>query len=151
MNTLTMESLLLLPVDDAAYDFDLCVTMLQAAMSANCVGQAPAFWTLVQLMVELQTRHVLSDVSFKEAWTRTQCDEGEIAYHTYVSKAAAKLAELVVDYTHLDQREIRHHTNEIHRFLGGLSGLAYQKIKRVVATNTTTSQHSQTPRPNDIA
>jgi hypothetical protein len=152
MNTPALESLLLSDTGDSLYEFDICTAMLKDAISANCVGNAQKFYSLTQLMVELQLQHVLDDLASCEYWIWEEVARAESAYAHYEKSAAASLSDLVADCEFLSEAEIRTHISEIHRFLGALPGLAYERIKRAVeSTEPKLLPKSHSPRPNDIA
>jgi hypothetical protein len=152
MNTPALESLLLSDTGDSLYEFDICTAMLRDAISANCVGNAHKFYSLTQLMVELQLQHVLDDLESCEDWNWPEIERSESAYAQYEKSAAANLSDLVANCEFLSEAEIRTHISEIHRFLGALPGQAYERIKRAVeSTEPKLLPKSHSPRPNDIA
>ncbi len=151
MTTRAMESLLLSQTGDSLYEFDICTKMLQDAHSANCVGNSEKFSSLIRLTVELQLQHVFADLANCEYWTWSEVYQGEAAYAEYEELAAKRLTDLLTDCKFLTPSEMRHHMGEIHRFLGELPGLAYRRIKRVVAATPLMLPYHTTPRPNDIA
>ncbi len=103
-------------------------------------------------MVELQLQHVLDDLESCEVWNWPEIDRAEAAYVQYEKSAASNLSDLVADCEFLSESEIRNHVSEIHRFLGALPGLAYNRIKRVVeSTAPKQLPKISSPRPDDIA